>query len=156
LRSPAFGSLTEIEVRQDPFSWLIIREGRNSIVQSYTGFLENAGYGTEGLLPLLYTLAIDEPGKFYLAAVNTETKVPEPQANTPRIPIIRQYFHVAALIPYFNENGTFQVAVFESAAETSINAFRSRYPGHYISLVRIPVETTFEPYTSSPITGMNR
>jgi hypothetical protein len=156
LRSPAFGSLTEIEVRQDPFSQLIIREGRNSVIQSYTGFLENAGYGTEGLLPLLYTLAIDEPGKFYLAAVNTETKVPEPQSNTKRIPIIRQYFHVAALFPYFNENGTFQVAVFESAAETSINAFRSRYPGHYISLVRIPIETTFEPYTSNSVTGMNR
>jgi hypothetical protein len=156
LRSPAFGSLTEIEVRQDPFSWLIIREGRNSVVQSYTGFLENAGYGTEGLLPLLYTLAIDEPGKFYLAAVNTETKVPEPQRDTKRIPIIRQYFHVAALIPYFNESGVFQVAVFESAAETSINVFRSRYPGHYISLVRIPIETAFDPYISSPITGMNR
>jgi hypothetical protein len=145
LRSPAFGSLTEIEVREEPFSQLIIREGRNSIVQSYTGFLENAGYGTEGLLPLLYTLAIDEPGKFYLAAVNNETRVPEPQNNTRRIPSIRQYFHVAALIPYFNENGAFQVAVFESAAETSINAFRLRYPGHYISLVRVPIETAFEP-----------
>jgi hypothetical protein len=49
------------------------------------------------------------------------------------------------LVPFFAENGVFQVAVFESAAETSINAFRSRYPGHCVSLVRIPVETAFEP-----------
>jgi hypothetical protein len=59
---------------------------------------------------------------------------------------MRQYFHIAALIPYFNEYGFFQVAVFESAAETSINAFRNRYaPGHYVNLVRIPLETAFDP-----------
>jgi hypothetical protein len=143
LRSPAFGTLTEIEVRKEPFSRLIIRQGRNSVVQSYPGFLENAGYGIEGLLPLLYTLAVDEPGKFYLAAVNTELQSSD---NTPRrVPIIRQYFHVAALVPYFSEHGVFQIAVFESAAETAFNAFKARYPGHYVSLVRVPVETTFEP-----------
>jgi hypothetical protein len=143
LRSPAFGTLTEIEVRKESFSQLIIRQGRNSVIQSYPGFLENAGYGIEGLLPLLYTLAIDEPGRFYLAAVNTEIQSAD---NTPRrLPIIRQYFHVAALVPYFSEHGVFQVAVFESAAETAFNTFKGRYPGHYVSLVRVPVDTAFEP-----------
>jgi hypothetical protein len=58
---------------------------------------------------------------------------------------MRQYFHIAALIPYFDEYGVFRVAVFESAAETSFRAFRSRYPGHYANLVRVPFETAFEP-----------
>jgi hypothetical protein len=107
--------------------------------------LENAGYATEGLLPLLYTLAIDEPGRFYLAAVNNEVGPPTTEANPRGIPRMRQYFHIAALIPFFAENGNFQVAVFESAAETSINAFKNRYPGHCVSLVRVPVETAFEP-----------
>jgi hypothetical protein len=58
---------------------------------------------------------------------------------------MRQYFHIAALIPYFDEYGVFRVAVFESAAETSFRGFRSRYPGHYANLVRVPFETAFEP-----------
>ena len=84
----------------------------------------------------MYTLAIDEPGMFYLGAVNTEL------APKPRMP---QYFHIAAFLPYFDEDGLFHIALFESAAETSFNRFASRYPGHYINLVRIPIEKTFEP-----------
>jgi hypothetical protein len=145
LLSPAFGSLEEIEVRHEPFSQLISRSGRNIAIQSYPGFLENAGYGVEGLLPLLYTLAIDEPGRFYLAAVNNEAGPPTTEQNPRGRPRMRQYFHVAALVPYFNENGVFQVAVFESAAENPFNRFRNRYPGHYINLVRVPVEAAFDP-----------
>ncbi|MDR0456853.1 MAG: hypothetical protein LBH20_09255 [Treponema sp.] len=145
LYSPAFGSLNEIEVRGEPFSQVIIRSRTGTVVQSYPGFLENAGYGVEGLQPLLYALAIDEPGKFYLAAVNNEIGPPTTEDNPRGTPRMRQYFHVAALVPFFNEYGIFQVAVFESAAETSFNAFKSRYPGHYVSLVRVPVETVFDP-----------
>ena len=145
LRSPDFSSLDEIEVRSESFSQVIIRNGQGSSVQSYPGFLDNAGYGVEGLMPLLYTLAIDEPGRFFLAAVNNERGPPVTASNPRGLPRMREYFHVAALVPYFTEHGVFQVAVFESAAETSINAFRSRYPGHYVSLVRVPVETTFDP-----------
>jgi hypothetical protein len=161
LYSPSFGSLKEIEVRHEPFSQIILRGKRNSVVYSYPGFVENAGYGIEGLQALLYTLAIDEPGKFYLAAVNDERgplSSPENPRGTPRM---REYFHVAALIPHFNERGVFQITVFESAAETSFNALRNRYlwlreevvdgelkiypNGPHISLVRVPVETTFDP-----------
>jgi hypothetical protein len=145
LYAPAFGSLKEIEVRGEPFSQLIIRSRNGSSIQSYPGFLENAGYSIEGLIPLLYTLAIDEPGRFYLAAVNNEIGPPTSESNPRGTPRMRQYFHVAALVPFFTENGVFQVAVFESAAETTLNAFRNRYPGHCVSLVRVPVETAFEP-----------
>jgi hypothetical protein len=145
LYSPAFGSLNEIEVRREPFSQVIIRSRSGTEVDSYPGFLDNAGYGVEGLQALLYTLAIDEPGKFYLAAVNNEIGPPTSADNPRGIPRMRQYFHIAALVPFFNEYGIFQVAVFESAAETSFNAFKSRYPGHYVSLVRVPVETVFDP-----------
>jgi hypothetical protein len=115
---------------------VILRNGGNSTVRPYPGFLHNAGFGFEGLHPLLYTLAIDEPGRIYLAAVNNEL------GPAPRM---RQYFHIAVLAPYFNEAGNFQVAVFESAEETSFNNFKTRYPGHCVNLVRIPVETAFDP-----------
>ncbi|MCL2801622.1 MAG: hypothetical protein FWD28_07700 [Treponema sp.] len=135
LRSPAYRALQEFEVRTDNFSSVLVNRNRTFVTNSYPGFLNEAGYGVEGLHPLLYTLAIDDPFSFYLAAVNNER-------GTPRL---RTYFHVAALIPYFDANGDFRIVVFESAAETSFTAFRNRYPGHYVNLVRIPVTTRFDP-----------
>jgi len=161
LLSPAFGKLDEIEVRNDRFSLMTLRNTRNiSTLYAYPGFLENAGFGIEGLQPLLYTLAIDEPGMFYLAAINNEGGKPVTEDNPRGQPRMRRYFHIAALVPYFSENGVFHIAVFESAAENSFQAFRNRFPhseslidgeirlfpnGHYANLVRIPVETIFEP-----------
>jgi hypothetical protein len=128
--------LEEIEVRDCPFSQVISRTGGTSQTLSYTGFLPDAGFGVENLKALLYTLAINEPDTIYLGAVNTELP-PKPRA--------RQYFHVAAFFPYFDQYGTFHILVFESAAETPFNRFTARYPGHYINLVRIPVESAFDP-----------
>jgi hypothetical protein len=155
LRSAGYGTLAEIEVREAPFSQVILR-GRDSrgretrTVKTYPGFLPEAGFGIEGLQPLLYTLAIDEPGRIYLAAVNTEIGAPVTEDNLRGRPRMRQYFHIAVLVPYFTEQGTFQITVFESAAETSSDEtsftfFRNRYPGHYVNLVRIPVDSTFNP-----------
>jgi hypothetical protein len=145
LRSSAYGGIEEIEVRWQPFSQVIIREKNTSALRSYPGFLKDAGFGFEGLHPLLYTLAVDEPGRIYLAAVNTEMG-PSVTPDNPRgRPRMRQYFHIAVLVPFFNEYGTFQVAVFESAGETSFTNFKTRYPGHAANLVRIPVEPVFDP-----------
>lgn len=135
LRSPSFATLDEIEVHDQYLATVIMRNKGASFLRSYPGFLRNAGYGFEGLHTLLYMLAINEPGHIYLAAVNDEQ-------GTPRL---RQYFHVAVLVPYFNEYGDFQVACFESAEETSFNAFKTRYPGGYVNLSRIPVEAAFDP-----------
>ncbi|MDR0629468.1 MAG: hypothetical protein LBG24_07530 [Treponema sp.] len=136
LRSPLFGKLEEIEVQDRPFASLIQRNRNGTSIRSYPSFLLNAGFSFEGIHPLLYTLAIDEPGTIYLASINNE-RDPKPR--------MRQHFHVAVLVPYFNEYGNFQVAVFESAEETSFLAFKNRYPGHFVNLVRIPVETRFDP-----------
>jgi hypothetical protein len=136
LRAPDFGALQEIEVQKAVFSSIKIRQGRTSSLRTYPDFLPNTGFGFEGLHPLLYTLAIDKPGWIYLASVSDE------MGSAPRM---RQHFHVAVLAPYFNERGGFQVAVFESAEETSFAGFKARYPGHFINLVRIPVEAAFAP-----------
>jgi hypothetical protein len=169
LRAPVFGDIAEIEVRDAPFS-AVIRRG-NTVAGvgplSFPGYLPDAGFGIEGIHPLLYTLAIDEPGRIYLASVNTEIGTPttaenfrglsriefeddevkQKARNTLRgLPRMRQHFHVAVLIPYFTENGIFRIALFESAEETPFNAFKTRYSNeHYVNLVRIPVEITFDP-----------
>ena len=145
IRSDEYRSLDEFEVRNDNFSLVMVSENRTFVTQSYPGFFGEAGYGIEGLHPLLYTLAVDDPFKFYLAAVNTEGGVPITPDNPLGGPRLRQYYHVAALVPYFDEYGVFRIVVFESAAETSFNAFRTRYPGHYVNLVKIPIVTTFDP-----------
>jgi hypothetical protein len=144
LRSPAFG-LDEIEVRRWPFAELVKRSKDGVSPQSYPGFLKDAGFGIEGLHALLYTLAVDEPGHIYLAAINNEISAPTTASNPRGLPRMRQYFHIAVLVPYFNENGVFQVAVFESAAETSFTRFKERYPGHFVNLSRAPVEAAFDP-----------
>ena len=145
LRSPAFGSLEEIEVRDWPFSQVILRHPGGSTVNVYPGHLSSAGFGFEGLHPLLYTLAVDEPGRIYLAAVNDEIGAPVTPDNPRGLPRLRQFFHIAVLVPYFTEQGVFQVAVFESAAETPFTRFKNRYPGHFVSLVRIPIDGSFIP-----------
>lgn len=145
LRSKAYGELEEFEVRNDFFSTMVIPQKKTFTLHSYPGFLENAGYGIEGLHALLYTLAIDEPYSFYLAAINTEIGERTSEANPRGTQRLRQYFHVAALVPYFDEYGVFKVAVFESASETSFSSFKNRYPGHYISLVKIPLADNFQP-----------
>jgi hypothetical protein len=150
LRSPAYDRLEDFEVRNHPFSRLIIRQsgrsgGETLAEREYPGYLENSGFGFEGLQPLLYTLAIDEPGRIYLASVNNETGPPATRDNPRGLPRMRQHFHVAVLVPYFNEYNNFQVAVFESAEETRFSSFRTRYPGHNVNLVRLPVEGRFDP-----------
>ncbi len=141
LLSPVFGAIDEFEVRSWRFPAVIRRSGQRGAVQisteSYAGFMEDAGFNIDGLRPLLYTLAIEEPGRFYLAAVN--------DASGPR-PALRQYFHVAVLVPYFTERGTFEITVFESAAETSFDFFSTRYPKvTFVNLVRVPFGSSFDP-----------
>lgn len=127
-------ALEEVELRDGTFAALIDRRGGQTSVKSYPAFLPGAGFGIEGLKALLYTLAVNEPGYIYLASVNNET------GPAPRM---RRHYHDAVLIPYFNEFGVFQTAVFESAAETSLNTFMARYPGQMVNLVRILAESRF-------------
>jgi hypothetical protein len=145
LRSSAYSKLEEFEVRSDNFSSVLVNENRTFVTHSYPGFFPEAGYGIEGLQPLLYTLAVDDPFKFYLAAINTESGAEVTPQNTRGTPRLRQYFHVAVLVPYFDEYGIFRIIVFESAVENSFTVFRNRYPDHYVNLVQIPIVTAFDP-----------
>ncbi len=102
-----------------------------------TSYKKNVGYRAEEILPLLYWLAVKESGTFYLGAVSNERGDP----------ILRQFHHIAAFFPYFENDGTFKVAVFESAAETPIDTFIRRNTGSFIHLVRIraPESCCFQP-----------
>ena len=93
------------------------------------GYLKNVGYHAADLIPLLYYLAVKEPGHFYLGAVNRERGTPP----------MREYHHVAAFFPYFDQNGKFTVAVFESAVETPIASFIATNSDAFVHLVRVRI-----------------
>jgi hypothetical protein len=136
LLSENFSKQDEFEVKHWTFQFVTERVNNERNTESYPGFLSDAGFAFDGLHALMYTLAVTEPGHIYLAAVNREMGAPP----------LRQYFHVAVLAPYFNDAGNFTVTVFESAAETSFAAFKTRYPkGSFVSLARIPLNGKFEP-----------
>jgi hypothetical protein len=103
----------------------------------YPSYFKDAGYQARGIDAILYILAIREPGRFYVASVS--------KSSSSEL-MIRRFFHVAVLFPYFDKDGNFKVAVFESAAETSIEVFSSRYDdATYVHLVRIESRPDFEP-----------
>lgn len=100
---------------------------------AYPDFTANVGYLVSGLKPLFYKLAIQDPASFYLGAFSTD--------KGSRNPPLTQYYHIAVFFPYFGADGIFRVAVFESCAETSLEAVVKRVPDNYLFLVRLPADS---------------
>lgn len=134
-RGGGASTLAETEVRSSPVVSLRV-SGDPSSQRSYLPYLPDVGFAMEGLKATLYGLAVDEPGRIYLAAISTE------MGDKPRL---RRYFHVAVFLPLFEEDGTFSIAVFESAVETKFDSFIARYPLMHANLMRVQVEDRFDP-----------
>ena len=109
------------------------RDVRNVPVARYR---EDVGYAMEHLRASLYWLAVTEPGTLYLGSVN------RPYGDEL---VLRQHTHVVVLVPYFDEEGRFEVAVMERAVETDIDALIRRYGGDFIHLVRVRADRRFDP-----------
>jgi hypothetical protein len=102
----------------------------------YARYVEDVGYPVDDMRRILYMLAIDEPGHFYIGSVNQEFGSD---------PVLRQHVHVAVFFPYFDENGRFRVTVLERNVETGLDSLAERYPGSYVHLVRARADDTFTP-----------
>ncbi len=127
------------DVRDAPFSLITNNSNPINGGSSYTAYpdnFEDAGFDLRGLKAMLFVLATREPGRFYLAQFNART------INPPRL---RSYFHIAAIFPYFDDDGSFKVAVFESAAETSLDRILKAQNYEFVKLVRMPVSPRFNP-----------
>jgi hypothetical protein len=92
-----------------------------------TPYAKDVGYRVGDLAPILYYLALKEPGHFYLGAESRERGDP----------LLRQYHHIVAFFPYFDGNGRFAVAVFESARESTLAGHIAQNPDAWVNLVRI-------------------
>jgi hypothetical protein len=100
-----------------------------------SAYIEDVGYPVASLNLLLYRRAAAHAGDFYLAAVSDLTG---PGG-------LRQFFHTAVILPYFDAGGAFRVRVFERLVESSLASLVSRYPGAYVHLVRAPAAGRFAP-----------
>ncbi|PKL25161.1 MAG: hypothetical protein CVV47_07710 [Spirochaetae bacterium HGW-Spirochaetae-3] len=126
------------DVAEPPFA-LRVRDADpingGSAYEPFSDNFDDAGIDVRGLKAALFLLASREPGRFYLAQFNARDKAP---------PNLRRYFHIAALFPYFDDEGVFRVVVLESAAETSLEALTGR--GYeFVKLIRMPAAARFEP-----------
>ncbi len=109
----------------------------------FSRYTENVGYPVRELERILYLLAVQEPGWFYIGSVNREFG---------EAPVLRQHVHVVVLFPYFAENGRFEITVMERNVESSVASLRRRYGDDYIHLVRVQADEAFEP----PVIGNRR
>lgn len=128
--------VSEYEVRSVPIAALRISGGDGTLSRSLPAYMKDAGFLMEGLKPILYALAIDEPGVLYLGSISRDMK---------EAPYVRRHFHVAVFLPLFLEDGSFQVRTFESGVESNFDSFVARYPGLSVNLMRVSAEAAFQP-----------
>ncbi|MFP4383099.1 MAG: hypothetical protein ACLFST_02490 [Spirochaetia bacterium] len=102
----------------------------------FSPYIEDVGIPLEHLSHNMFALAIRNPGKVYFGSVSV------PRGDDP--PLL-QHVHVLVMIPYFEEQGRFSLAVFERSTENTLENVESRYPGGYIHLVSVPVGSAFTP-----------
>jgi hypothetical protein len=99
-------------------------------------YTKDSGYPAEGLLPLLYVLAVSYPDTFYLAAIRQTDYVS---------PEVHFFSRCAAIFPYFDETGRFHVVVYENGIELSLQQFIEKYKKDSIHLTRVESSIRFFP-----------
>ncbi|MFP3959560.1 MAG: hypothetical protein ACLFUX_05285 [Spirochaetaceae bacterium] len=102
----------------------------------YARYVEDVGYPVGELRRVLYGLALEEPGHFYIGSVNQEFGTE---------PVLRQHVHIAVFFPYFDESGRFRVTLLERNVESTLDSLADRYAGAYVHLVRARADERFTP-----------
>lgn len=120
----------EVQIR--PFASQFTKNGTKNIPV----YIKDNGYSIESLKALFYIFAIQEPGRFYLAAMReTDNSVPQNVF----------YARAAVLFPYFDANGDYNVSIFENGKEYTIDEFIEKNPGTFVNLVRMQSSQRFFP-----------
>ena len=102
----------------------------------YIRYIEDVGYPVKDLKFLMFRLSVLYPGYFFIGSLNKEFG---------KDPVLRQYFHVVLLFPYFDARGYFRIAVMEPNKETGTTSLLKRYGEDYIHLVKVNAGGTFKP-----------
>ena len=101
-------------------------------------YSETAGYEITALKPLMYTLAVTEPGRFYLGAIRHTVKRGEGQE-------VSVYTECAAFFPVLDKEGRFALIIFENGKELSFSDFIKAHENDTVHLTRITSSANFFP-----------
>ena len=104
----------------------------NNIYSSATG------YSINSLKPLMYDLALKEPGRFYLGAIRHTVKSDKGQE-------VSVYTECAAFFPVLDKNGKYTLIIFENGEELSFVDFVKKHENDTIQLTRILASGNFFP-----------
>jgi len=99
-------------------------------------YREDIGYGIDDLPVVLYQLAVQRPGCFYLGSVN---------GTFGEAPPLRQHYHIALFFPVITPEGTLRVTVFERGSESTFREFLAGYPNEFVHLVEVRASASFDP-----------
>ena len=102
----------------------------------YHEYEEDIGYPVSKIETVMYELAKENPGRFYLGSVNVLVHSEFE---------LRKHLHVAVFFPWLDEEGRLELKILESNDETSIASFTDRYKGEYVHLVSVPQPGVFKP-----------
>ncbi len=102
----------------------------------YHEYEEDVGYPVSQIETVMYELAKENPGHFYLGSVNMLVH------NEYEL---RKHLHVAVFFPWLDEEGRLELKIMETNDETTIDSFKNRYKGEYVHLVSVPQIGVFKP-----------
>lgn len=102
----------------------------------YHKYVEDVGYPVSSIETVMYELARENTGHFYLGSVNVQVHGEYE---------LRKHLHVAVFFPWLDEEGRLVLKILETNAETSPSSFMRRYQGEYVHLVSIPHTGAFKP-----------
>lgn len=99
-------------------------------------FIPNVGFKISDLKQVLFYLAQANPGTIYLGVINSISR---------QDPFYISYYHVLALVPYFDAAGEFRILVFDQHKDLSFDVFQKKYFKENIFITRLEVSTGFSP-----------
>ncbi|OQY35176.1 MAG: hypothetical protein B6241_01345 [Spirochaetaceae bacterium 4572_59] len=99
-------------------------------------YRQNIGYDLENIRAVLYLLAIENPGAFYMGAINSLFG---------EDPVLWQFHHVTLFFPWFTDEGDFMLSVLETGCESSLENLKLRYPDSFVHLVELDRADAFIP-----------
>ncbi|MBN2651457.1 MAG: hypothetical protein JXR63_03665, partial [Spirochaetales bacterium] len=99
-------------------------------------YKEDVGFSVKDLRRVLYNLAVIRSNYFFIGAIS---HLSGDENN------YRTYQHIVALFPYIDSNGSFEIVVFESGKESSIQELEFRYKknDYFIHLVEVRLGNHF-------------
>ena len=124
-----------VDVTVEPFAAIITEKG----ILNSTGYIKNTGYKPDNLKAILYTLSIDEPDYFYLAAIRqTDRKSSE----------VKVFNDSAVIFPYLDSKGIFRISVFMDGKEIKYSDFEKyllKSNDCFVHLARVKTSKMFYP-----------